>query len=311
LTINYAVQRVDVDQAHLAAWTGQLSGHQMHLSGPCPVCAHDSPIVVSQEFTAKEATPASKVAALSLTCSCDQSHPGQPDGGSGCGRHWSCTATVGANNQVTLSVLNDPALATAADALRAAGETQLADLRSAAQKWIGGVTALFSLFGLAGVTVTRSAVIGLVTGWQVAIAFTAAISIGLAALAVFRIYRAAYGWPVTRVIKDNEDLLEWYAAREAAPRLQAGYLKDGVRAAAGALGVLVVTVGLLWFAPQEQPAIPMVQVTLTNGTLVCGTLLPAIPGATLVRLASDGTSVTIAPRSIQSLTVVTACGTPS
>ena len=36
-------------------------------------------------------------------------------------------------------------------------------------------------------------------------------------------------------------------------------------------------------------------------------LLPATPGATLVRRASDGASVDITPRSVEALTVVAAC----
>jgi len=307
LTITYAIQRVDVDQAQLAVWTGWVSGHQMHLAGSCPVCSHDSPMVITQQFTAMEATSGPKVLAVSLACACDQPHSGRPDGDSGCGRHWSCTATADANNQVSLSELSDPALVAAADALRAAGATQLADLRSAAEKWIGGVTALFSLFGLAGVIVTRSTVANLTPGWQAAIAAMAAVSVGLAGLAVSWIYRAAYGWPVTRVIADNDELRNWYASREAAPRVQAGCLRDGVRAAGGALAALAVTVGLLWFAPQRQPTVPMVQVTLSNGSQVCGTLLPATPGRTLVRRASDGTAVDISPRSIAALAVVAAC----
>jgi hypothetical protein len=307
VTVKYAVQRIGVDQAQLEAWTGWVSGQRMHVAGSCPACSHDSPIVIPQQFTAMEAKAGSKVLALSLACTCDQPHPGRPDDATGCGRHWSCTATADANNQITLSILSDPALEAAADELRTAGAAQLADLRSAAEKWIGGVTALFSLFGLAGVTITRSTVTSFATGWQVAIAIVATVSVGLAGLAVFWIYRAAYGWPVTRVIADNDELRDWSAAREAAPRIQAGYMRDGVRAAGGALAALAVTVGLLWFAPQQRTTAPMVQITLTSGSQVCGTLMPGAPGATVIRRASDGTLVEILPRSIAALTVVAAC----
>ena len=166
---------------------------------------------------------------------------------------------------------------------------------------------MFTLFGLAGVVVTRSTLVGLPTGWQIVIALVAVTSIALAGLAVFDSYRAAYGWPVTRIISGNDELRDWYAAQDAAPRVQAGYLRAGVRAAGGALVLLVLTAGLLWFAPQEQPTVPSVQVTLTNGSEICGTLLPTALGATLVRRASDGAAVEIQPRSIAALTVVTSC----
>jgi len=307
LTINYAIERVDVDEAQLASWRGSIDGRKLNLAGPCPVCAHDTGQEVDQEFTALAAGAQRRQLAVSMACACSQPHPGQPDGADGCGRHWSCTTTTGADGQVTLSPLADPQLTAAADALREARATQLANLRSTAEKWIGGVTGLFGLFSLAGVITSRSTVTNLAPGWQAVIAIVAAASVTLAGLAVFWIYRAAYGWPVTRAIADNDELLNWYAAREAAPHVQAGYLRDGVRAAGGALAALMMTAGLLWFAPQQQPAVPMVKVTLTNGSQVCGTLLPATPGATLVRRSSDGTAVDITPGSIAALTVVAAC----
>ena len=303
----YAAERVASSEAQLATWRGSIDGRKLNLAGPCPVCVHDTKQAVDQEFTALAVRAQPTGLAVSVTCACAQPHPGQPDNAAGCGRYWSCTATTDAQGNVALSPVADPQLAAAADALRAAEATQLATLRSAAEKWIGGVTGLFGLFSLAGVITTRSTVTNLAAGWQAIIAIVAAAAVALAGLAIFRIYRAAYGWPVTRVIATNDELLNWYAAQEAAPRVQAGYLRDGVRAAGGALAALMLTTGLLWFAPPRQPTVPMVQVTITNGSQVCGTLLPATPGATLVRRASDGTAVDIAPRSIEALTVVAAC----
>ena len=136
------------------------------------------------------------------------------------------TATDGT---VTLSPLVDPTLEAAADALRAAASGQLTDLRTAAEKWIGGVTALYTLFGLAGLTITRTAVTGLDTGWQVGIAISVTLAIALAGLAIYWIYRAAYGWPVTRPVRDDDELRDWYAAQQAAPSVQAEFLRSGVR----------------------------------------------------------------------------------
>lgn len=92
----------------------------------------------------------------------------------------------------------------------------------------------------------------LAAGRQAAIAIMAVISVRLAGLAVFWIYRAAYGWPVTRVIAHNDDLRDWYVSREAAPR--SGWVSEKRHAIGGwsARG-LVVTVGLPWFAPQAAP----------------------------------------------------------
>ena len=88
--------------------------------------------------------------------------------------------------------------------------------------------------------------------------------------------------------------------------MQARCLRDGVQAAGGALAALIITAGLLLLAPSKTPTVPFVQVTLTDGSQICGTLLPATPGATLSR-TGGGNSVSIAPRSIEAQTVVTAC----
>jgi hypothetical protein len=245
-------------------------------------------------------------------CACEEKHPGRPDDEpTGCGRSWYVRTMVATDGTVTLVPLPaavDPRLAVARKALDDAGPKQLIDLRSAAEKWIGGVTALFSLFGLAGVTITRSTVTGLSMGWQLGIGIAAAGSIGLAGLAIYWIYRAAYGWPVTRPVSTDDEVLAWYEMRLMAPRVQAGYMRNGVRAAGGALATLVITVGLLWFAPQQRAAAPLVQATLRDGSRICGTLLPAAAsGVSRIRRASDGTAVPIPVRSIVSLAGVTAC----
>jgi hypothetical protein len=309
LAIKYAVERVELSPAQFAAWHGWIAGTDLELRGRCPICAHDSPMTVKHEFTALEATARPRELAISMSCGCGEPHSGRPaSADTGCGRHWNCTATTDAQGRVTLSPLADPALVTAADALRVASATQLASLRGAAEKWIAGVTALFGLFGLAGVAFTRSTVTGLGTWWQVGIGIAAAVSAALAGLAVFLSYRAAYGWPVTRSIPDNDALRDWYAAQQAAPRVQARFFRHGVRAAAGALGSLVVTVGLLWFAPQTTSAGPLVRVTLTDGWQVCGTLqAAAASGTPEVRRANDGTVISIPVRSLASLSTATAC----
>jgi hypothetical protein len=311
LAIKYVTERVSVNSAQLATWSAWISGDTLSLAGQCPVCAHDSPNSVPLQVSALEerAVAVDRALTVALTCTCQQAHSGRPDKvPAGCGRNWSVTATTAADGTVALSPITDPTLVTAAEALRAAGTSQLADLRSAAQKWIAGVTALFTLFGLAGTAISKTTVAGLDTGWQVGLAVCAALAVALAGLAVYWIYRAAYGWPVTRPVRDDDELRDWYAAQQAAPSVQAELLRSGVRAAAAALAVLVVAVGLLWFAPQQVTAASPVQVTLTDGSQVCGTLVPATAtGTPRIRRASDGVVVPIPVRTIAGLTTVAGC----
>jgi hypothetical protein len=219
--------------------------------------------------------------------------------------------TAGADGRVSFAPLPgppDPRLEEARGALRAAAATQLTDVRAAAEKWIAGVTAVFTLFGLAGITFTRSTVAGLVTWGQVCAAISATAAVALAGWSVYWIYLAAYGWPVTSDVSSDEAILRWYAARQAAPAAQAAFLRYGVRAAGGALALLVVTAGLLWFAPQAGPPGPLVRATLSGGSQVCGTLLrSSAAGTTVVRRTSDGMAISIPVRSLVSLTAVPAC----
>jgi hypothetical protein len=313
LAIEYSAGPVTADAAQLAPWHGRASADVLTLDGPCPACEHPTENQIPRRFSALERvgrlTP--QPLSVQLACTCTEEHPGRPpEVSSGCGRTWFAVAVIADDGTATLappSASADPTLEAAARALIAAGPKQLADVRNAAEKWIGGVTALFGIFGVASVVGARSTLTGLAPGWQAVIGIATALSVGLAGLAVYWIYRAAYGWPVTYPINNDQELLAWYASQQSAPRAQAAFLKEGVRAAGGALVMLVITVGLLWYAPQQSPMVPLVQVTLSNGSQVCGTLLPATPGATLVRRASDGTAVDITARSIVAETVVTAC----
>ena len=72
--------------------------------------------------------------------------------------------------------------------------------------------------------------------------------------------------------------------------------------------MLVITVGLLWFAPPQVAPTAPVQVTLTDGSRVCGTLAPAAAaGTTWLRRASDGIVVPIPLTEITALTAVAGC----
>jgi hypothetical protein len=316
LTINYAAERVTVATAQLAGWRGSATRAAMDLAGPCPACGHQTqseiPRLVSalESFAPAPAPPPTLTAGL--RCACRERHQGRPDAESaGCGRDWLVRTTIGADGTVAFAPVPgppDPRLEEARVALRAAAATQLTDVRAAAEKWIAGVTAVFSLFGLAGITFTRSAVAGLVTWGQACAGGTAAVAVAAAGWSVYWIYRAAYGWPVTSDVSSDEAVLRWYAARQAAPAAQAELLRNGVRAAGGALALLVVTTGLLWFAPQAAPPGPLVRATLSGGSQVCGTLLPSqAAGTTVVRRASDGTAVSVPARSLVSLAAAAAC----
>ena len=311
LVITYVAERTTIDAVHLQAWSASPAGTTLNLTGPCPACGHDAPNSVPLKVTALEAmtTLASRTLTAALRCTCDQPHPDRPaDIPRGCGRSWSIVATSAADGRVSLSAPADPTLVTAAEALRDAAPRQLGDLRSAAEKWIAGITALYGLFGLAGVVITRDSVAKLTTGWQIAIATSALVAAALAAWSIYWIYRAAYGWPKVRSVRDDDELRAWYAAQLAAPATSAALLQAGVRAAGASLAALTLAVGLLWFAPVAAPVTPLIRATLENGSQVCGTLLPATAGpAARIRSSADGTVAVIPLGQIARLTSVAVC----
>ena len=309
--IRYAAERITIGAAHLQAWSASPTGATLNLTGPCPACGHDAPNNVPLQVTALEGMTAQAAHTLTaaLRCTCDQPHPDRPaDVPRGCGRSWTIVATSSADGRMSLSAPTDPALVTAAEALRDAAPRQLSDLRSAAEKWIAGITALYGLFGLAGVIISRDSVAKLTTGWQIAIAASAFLAVTLAAWAIYWIYRAAYGWPKVRSVRDDDELRAWYAAQLAAPATSATLLRAGVRAAAASLAALALAVGLLWFAPPAAPVTPLIQVTLDDGSQVCGTLLPAPAGPNArIRSHADGIVILIPLSQIAALTSVANC----
>ena len=130
------------------------SGALIRLTGPCPRCGHPAPNQTSLQVTSLEAlAPGPDLLTVDLECTCEEPHPGRPDGKDGCGRSWNGVVTSSGGDSLTLTPLPttaDPEAIAAAQALRQAAPQQLADLRKAAEKWIAGITALYGLLGFAG-----------------------------------------------------------------------------------------------------------------------------------------------------------------
>ena len=217
-------------------------------------------------------------------------------------------AAPGPNDTDPATAARQAEIAVATRAVQDAAQSQLVTLTDAAQKWIAGVTAILGLFSLAGVTFTRTAVTALVTPGQVVVAVLEVIVVGLAGGSVYLMCRAAYGWPVTVDVSDTDKLLKWYDDQQKRPARRAKQLRLGVHLALGALAAIVVTAGVLSFAPQQQPASPIVKATLTSGSVVCGTLLPqTTAGVPVIRRASNSVAVPIPVRTLAALTVVASC----
>jgi len=309
----YRAEPLTIGPAQLRSWTAQAQGIVIALDGPCPRCAHPAPNrepLQTVSFELRTAAP-ERTRTAALQCTCQQPHPGRPPGlTQGCGSSWTVVIGSESDGSLTLSVPEpgpeSQLLADAARALRQATPTQLADMRTAGEKWIAGITALYGLIGFAGVTGARDALVNLSTGWQVAVAVVLLIAVGLAGLAIYWAYQAAYGWPKTRPVRDDEELVAWYEAQLAAPERAASYLRQAVRYAAVSLAALVVLTGIIWFAPQ--PAAPgFMRVTRAGGAIACGTLLSSAQPRVLLIQQVSGAVVAIPLAQVAGLSPVTGC----
>lgn len=312
-SVAYAAESITVTPAQLASWRGLKTADNVALGGRCPKCGHDTLGTIPVRLIGFEsAVPESQGPLTStVSCACKCSHDGRTaDVAGGCGRSWSAEV-IDDGDAVRLAPARgdtDPVLLLAAQAAHDAAPGQLSDVRSAAEKWITAVTTITGLFGLTGLVVSRSTVASLSTLWQALVGLGAFTALVLAGLAVYLIFRAAYGWPTAADVGDDAKLKAWYLGQQDAAFARAGALKAGVRVAGVSLAALAATVGLLWFAPQQGPAAPLTQVTLTDGSRVCGTLLPATAaGKATIRRASDGAAISIPLHSLVAVTAVASC----
>jgi hypothetical protein len=318
-SIPYAVELITVNSAQLSDWRGSATDEALSLGGTCPACGHATSGAVPRRLSAlgeRAIMAGPERLTVRLDCACQEPHAARPDNAAaGCGRAWlAVTTTTGGTVTLAPAPVPDPEMAAAIQAVDDLAPQQLSDVRSAAGKWIGGVSALAGLFSLTGVAITRTTVAGLGTTWQVLVALAALASVALAGWAIYLIYQAAYGWPTTADVDTDENRLAWWKKQQDAPFATAEKLRQGVRAAAGSLAAIVVTVGLLWFAPQ-QSAGSLMQATLTSGTVACGTLLPtagdhvpfSAPAGLVLQLASNGSVVLVPMKSLSSVSPVKSC----
>ncbi|MFG1628977.1 hypothetical protein [Kribbella sp. NPDC049227] len=147
-----------------------------------------------------------------------------------------------------------------------------ANVRSAADKWIAGVTAIFSLFGLASLVTGKDALAGVPNWAKITIGVLLLIAIICAAIALVSTFRAAYGWPHSVNVSTDRRLRDWFVKRLRTAADAADNLRLGVLLALTSLLAVVAAVAVLWFAPTKPPT-PMLKITSTNETVMCGEIL--------------------------------------
>jgi hypothetical protein len=309
-----------VTDGELAAWHIGTEGG-LTVSGACPACGHPTSaeiqldIVTSAAAAAAPPVPPEERTTRRIACTCKFAHDGRPAAvKGGCGRWWLVTLTRETGSW-KMRAGGDESLLPALNALDEATSDELTMVRATAGKWLPGITALYGLFGLAGVLVGKTSVQGLPTPGKVAVAVAVVLGLASTIVAVLSGYRAAYGWAKVTSIADDKKLAQWYSQRRRAILTALGQLRCAISFSMAAVALLLVGVGFLWFWPPASAASPTVKVIYQAGEegeatqFACGTLVNISANDLEVQLASGSASrsVVITTARIRAISWVKSC----
>ena len=126
-------------------------------------------------------------------------------------------------------------------------------VRSRAEKWLGGLTALTGLVTTVLVIKGPQSTADIATSWKIAVGSLIALALAVLAFGTFRAYQSAYGDP-GRLDEVSSQPVTDLAVRLARKRNEAAaaaqaHLRHAVFATLAAVALLAVAIGLTWFAP--------------------------------------------------------------
>jgi hypothetical protein len=126
-------------------------------------------------------------------------------------------------------------------------------VRTRAEKWLGGLTALTGLFGTALIIKGPQSTADISTPWRVAVALLIVLAFTLLLFGTYRAYQSAYGDP-GRLDQMRAQPLTGLAERLTAARRRAAaaaqaHVRDAVTATLVAVVLLATAIGITWFAP--------------------------------------------------------------
>ena len=319
--IEYAADtRVGASAADLSAWTLEMPAGAVIAIGPCPACSHPVSTAIVTDVLADTGVKASAVPperrmTRRFPCNCTPDHKGRPSAAKGCGRWW--LAAVQRNDDGTSRIIEAPdeTLVYAASALDQAAQDEVTAVRASTEKWLPAVTALYGLFGLAGVVVGKDTLDKIAIEGRIVIAVLIVAGLISTLVALYWGYRAAFGWFTVRDVSDDDKLAAWFRQRREAIIGAPRNLRTALTAAASALTLLLLAVGVLWFWPPSDPPSPVVEVSYLAGGVAgqdakaCGPLKSG-EGQTFVIQATDGSQkvpVTIDVAWVTAITPKTSC----
>jgi hypothetical protein len=286
----------------LASW--HVKWQDLHAFGECPRCHDIMPFDWELDYVAMNISDGERSVTRPVTCACEVTHPNTPEHKTGCGASWVARFYEDATGGRT-APQEDPRLVAAARALEAAGRDAETRLRTAAEKWVGGVAAVLALFGIAGTVAGGKILDNLSDGDRKSVVWLTVAAVTVAVVAVVFSYLAAYGWP--KVIEMNDaKLLEWHEGRRNRLRNIASRLRWAVVAAVLSIGLLTSAAAVAWLYPSSISNTTL-KVTANDNSVTCGTLLSAkTAGVVQIRVA-DGTVKAVPLGTVDKLESVKSC----
>ncbi|TQE36852.1 hypothetical protein Sipo8835_09290 [Streptomyces ipomoeae] len=300
--IPFRYRQLLVTDSELSDWRltrSKVDNQIVGATGSCPNCHHttelspddsfDSFMTMGQSGALPALAPSARMTRI-CNCACAEEHfpEGSEEPATGCGSWWLVTMALDPAVVPPVRAATDAALLPALRAVQEVTATEEATLRSSAEKWIAAVTALLGLFGLAGVVVGKDAFTGMSSCARIVAGSAAGLAVIGAAIALFSVHRAAYGWPVEVDISNDHLLTTWFKTRRRRLKEAADQLRLGVVCGLCSLGALVVALACIWFWPRQSPQGPRIEVTLDNDTKICGTLLESKTNGELRIQRPDG-----------------------
>lgn len=196
------------------------------------------------------------------------------------------------------------------DAFVALARRSLADVRASAEAWRNGLSAFLTLVTAGVIVKGRGTTAGLPTSWRIAV--TALIGGGLA-LAIAGLWRVLAAQAGTRYrLSSRQDIRRTHGTVEAyevaTAERAAGDLRTGRRLVFAALALLLLGVGVSWWAPPATTDPPAYLKATFDGTAACGEVLSADGGLLRLSVAGRHDPVVIPLSRLTNLAVVPGCG---
>jgi hypothetical protein len=176
-------------------------------------------------------------------------------------------------------------------ALEANDSNRLALVRTRAEKWLGGLTAVTGLLGTVVIIKGPQSASSLPTSWRVGVGVLVLMALVALVYAVCRAYQSAYGDPAHIDELPVQPITGLAArlrqARATSAQTALHHLGSAFVATLVAVSLLTVAVAITWFTPSGTPTQESVCLS------VDGTTVAKFPGDTItMKSIADGVSIT-------------------